>query len=394
MKNRKIIAIYYPQYHSIPLNDFHWGKGFTDWDNVKKAQPLFDGHDQPKIPAGDYYDLREVKVLKKQSELAKKYGIYGFCFYHYWFDGQSLLEQPILNFLNEKNIDMPFCLSWANETWTKRWVGDSDTIIIKQNHVPNKELWEAHFNFLLPFFKDERYIKINGKPMFLIYQPFIINRINEMLEYWEKLSIKNGLQGIYFIATKRHEYFPKNCLKMFSGIMKFQPSNARNSRNFKLKSFFTNPYLQKIRAFGERTIDVLHFFKQKFEGVKHINSTEVWDTILKEANEFEFMHKKIFECAYVNWDNTARYGKKATIFSHIEPEVFGKNLEKLFSILEGKEEKNIIFINAWNEWAEGAYLEFDINYGDNYLNQLKKVVEKSSYQYNNIFNYNLQHMII
>lgn len=376
MTNRNIIAIYYPQYHSIPLNDFYWGKGFTDWDNVRKAQPLFDGHYQPKIPLDTYYNPKDIEVLKAQSALAKEYGIYGFCFYHYWFDGQPLLEQPILNFLNDKSIDMPFCLSWANETWTKRWIGDSKTIIIKQNHTPDKELWKAHFDFLLPFFKDERAIKIDDMPVFLIYQPFIINQINEMLEYWQHLAVDNGLKGIYFIATKRHEYFPENTLKMFSAIMKFQPSNARNSGNFKSKSLFTNPFFQKIRGFGERTIDILHFFKQKLEGVKHISSTEIWNTILKEASEFEFKHKRVFESAYANWDNTARYGKKATIYSHVEPEIFGKNLEDLFSILEKKKEENIIFINAWNEWAEGAYLEPDEKYKYEYLKQLKKVVKK------------------
>jgi lipopolysaccharide biosynthesis protein len=376
MNNRKIIAIYYPQYHSIPLNDFHWGKGFTDWDNVKKAQPLFDGHNQPKIPVGEYYDPRDSKTLKAQSELAKAYGIYGFCFYHYWFDGQPLLEQPVVNFLNDKSIDMPFCLSWANETWTKRWVGDSKTIIIKQTHAPNEDLWKAHFNFLLPFLKDERAIKINGMPIFLIYQPFIINQINEMLELWNKLAISNGLKGIYFIATKRHDYFPENSLKMFSAIMKFQPSNAANSPNFNLKSRFTNSLIQKIRGLGERAIDILYFYKQKFEGVKHISSTKIWDIILKEAAEFEFMHKRIFECAYVNWDNTARYGKKATIYSHVEPDVFGENLEKLFLALEKKEKDNIIFLNAWNEWAEGAYLEPDKKYEYKYLEQVRSVVEK------------------
>jgi lipopolysaccharide biosynthesis protein len=376
MKNRKIIAIYYPQYHSIPLNDFHWGKGFTDWDNVRKAQPLFAGHYQPKIPIGNYYDPRDVETLRTQSELAKEYGVYGFCFYHYWFDDQPLLDQPLLNFLNDKSINMPFCLSWANETWTKRWVGDSKTIIIKQNHEPNQKLWRTHFNFLLPFFKDERAIKINGRPIFLIFQPFIINQVNEMLAYWQNLAVDNGLKGIYFIATKRHEYFPENSLKMFSAVMKFQPSNARNSINFKSKSFFTTPLVQKMRGLGERVIDLLHFFKQKFEGVKHISSIEVWDTILKEATEFELMHKKIFECAYVNWDNTARYGKKATVYSHVEPVVFGQNLENLFTILEHKDAENIVFINAWNEWAEGAYLEPDKKYGNEYLKALKKVVEK------------------
>lgn len=376
MSNRKIIALYYPQYHPIPLNDKYWGNGFTDWVNIKKAKPLFAGHYQPKVPKGSYYDPRDIETLKSQSELAKKYGVYGFCFYHYWFDGFPLLEQPILNFLSERNIDIPFCLSWANETWTKRWIGDSKTVIIKQNHIPNKELWKKHFYYLLPFFKDNRAIKIDGKPVFLIFQPFIIKKVNKMIKYWQELAVNNGLNGIYFIATKRHDYFPKNSIKMFSGIMKFQPSNAKNSNNFSNNSYFKNIFLQKIRGFGERFIDILYYYKKHFEGIKYIDSNDIWDTILQEVSVFENDKKRVFECAFVNWDNTARYGEKATVFSHITPNLFEQKLDQLFLVLEKRSAENVIFINAWNEWAEGAYLEPDEKYGYAYLEALNNVISK------------------
>lgn len=378
MKNRKVIAIYYPQYHAIPLNDKYWGEGFTDWQNVKKSKPLFNTHKQPKTPLNNnYYDPRNLSTLQEQSRLAKEFGVYGFCFYHYWFDGEALLEEPLLTFLNNKDIQMPFCLSWANETWTKRWVGDSRTVIIKQNHTPEKEIWKKHFYFLLPFFKDERAIKIDGKPIFLIFQPFIINQIIEMLEYWQELAIQEGLPGIFFIATKRHEYFPTNILSGFSGVMKFQPSNARNSVNFKANPLYTNALVQKIRGFGERTIDILYSFKQKFEGVKHIDSNRVWKIILKEAANYnQFEGKAIFESAYVNWDNTARYTKKATIYSHVEPDDFEKKLDLLFQTLEKNKEENMVFINAWNEWAEGAFLEPDEEYGLAYLKALQNVINQ------------------
>jgi hypothetical protein len=377
MKSRKVIAIYYPQYHALPINDKHWGKGFTDWQNVQKARPLFPGHQQPKTPLNNhYYNPCEVETLRGQAELAKKYGVYGFCFYHYWFDGKPLLEKPLLHFLQAKNIDMPFCLSWANETWSKRWVGDK-TIIIKQNHTPEKQIWEAHFQFLLPFFKDSRAIKIDHKPVFLLYQPFIINQINEMLTFWQELALKNGLPGIYFIATKRHAYFPEDCLQMINGIMKFQPSNARNSKNFKSRSLLTNPHIQKIRGWGEHLIDLINAVRSKWEGVKHIRSEEIWETILKDAaDESPSQGKDIFEGAYINWDNTARYGKKATIYSHVSPEQFKQYLTQLFRQLEQKKPSNIIFMNAWNEWAEGAYLEPDEQYGFAYLEKLKEVISE------------------
>jgi lipopolysaccharide biosynthesis protein len=375
MKSRNVIAIYYPQYHAIPINDKYWGEGFTDWNNVKKARPLFSDHDQPKVPLlGNYYDPRTVATLKEQTALAKKYGIYGFCFYHYWFDGLPLLETPILNFLNAKDIDFPFCLSWANETWTKRWIGDSKTVIIKQNHTPDKQLWEKHFNFLLPFFKDERAIKIDGKPIFLIYQPFLINQINEMLTYWQQLSADNGLPGLYFIATKRHEYFPESHLKMFSGVMKFQPSHAKNSRNFESKSIFAHPAVQKIRRLGEQWIDFFYAIKSKFERVKYVNSENIWKAILKEAGAHKYKGKEVFEGAYANWDNTARYGKKATVFSPVTPVRFQENMEQLFQVIEENDANNFIFFNAWNEWAEGAYLEPDEKFGYAYLEALKKVI--------------------
>ncbi|RRQ78488.1 glycoside hydrolase family 99-like domain-containing protein, partial [Enterococcus faecium] len=194
----RVIAFYLPQFHEIPENNEWWGEGFTEWTNVKTARPLYSGHYQPREPINDnYYDLLNDDVKEWQVSIAKKNGIYGFCFYHYWFDGKMLLEKPVEQFLKNKNLDINFCLSWANEPWTKAWVSKNDSILIEQNYG-NEENWEKHFDYLLPFFKDSRYICNDGKPLFVIYRPEQIGCLNEMLDYWQILAKKNGLAGIDF----------------------------------------------------------------------------------------------------------------------------------------------------------------------------------------------------
>ena len=170
----KIIAFYLPQFHNIPENDEWWGNGFTEWTNVKKAKPIFEGHQQPKVPLNNnYYNLLDDNVKVWQADLAKKYGVYGFCYYHYWFNGKMLLEKPMEQMLENKEVDIPFCISWANEPWTKAWVGDEKKMLIAQEYGQEEE-WKEHFMYLLPFFKDERYIKKDGKPFFIFYRPDIV----------------------------------------------------------------------------------------------------------------------------------------------------------------------------------------------------------------------------
>ena len=223
----KVVAMYFPQLHAIPENDQWWGKGFTDWINVKKATPLFKGHYQPRIPLNEnYYDQSQLDTLRWQVEMAKKHGIYGFCHYHYWFDGKQLLETPTNLMLDNKDIDMPFCLSWANETWSKRWDGLDHHILIKQTHPPAEKNWSKHFDYLIRAWTDERAIKIDGKPVFIIYRPHRIDNIDEMLAFWQKKAIERGLTGIYFIFQKQYELPDKKCLKSFDALFQFQPFEA------------------------------------------------------------------------------------------------------------------------------------------------------------------------
>ena len=220
----KIIAFYLPQFHNIPENDEWWGDGFTEWTNVKKAKPLYEGHMQPRVPlGGNYYNLLDDNVKIWQADLAKKYGVYGFCYYHYWFNGKMLLEKPMEQMLANKEVDIPFCICWANEPWTKAWVGDERKLLIAQEYGQEEE-WKQHFMYLLPFFKDERYITKNGKPLFVFYRPDIVPCMKEMIETWDKLAKENGLSGITF-AFQSGDYDWNNSkeAKLFDYDIEFQP---------------------------------------------------------------------------------------------------------------------------------------------------------------------------
>lgn len=197
----KTIAFYLPQYHTIPENDVWWGKDFTEWTNLKKSTALFDGHYQPRIPENrNYYNLLDDTVKQWQIDLAKKYGIYGFCFYHYWFKGgKKLLERPIEQFLENKSLKMPFCLCWANEPWTRAWDGKTKEVIMPQEYGTEQE-WREHFQYLLPFLKDERYIYVDGKPLLVFYKPELIENLKAMIDIWKEMALTAGLPGLTFVV--------------------------------------------------------------------------------------------------------------------------------------------------------------------------------------------------
>ena len=240
----KIIAFYLPQFHNIPENDEWWGDGFTEWVNVKKAKPIFDGHNQPRVPLNhNYYNLLDDDVKIWQADLAKKYGVYGFCYYHYWFDGKLLLEKPMEQMLENKKVDIPFCICWANEPWTRAWVGETKTLI-PQKYGSKKE-WKEHFDYLLPFFKDPRYILDEGKPLVVIYRPEIIDVLNDMLDYWNELAKNAGFEGLKFAyQSAGMDELPKNKRNdsRFDYDIEFQPAYAFTKLN---KNTF--PVLRKIK---------------------------------------------------------------------------------------------------------------------------------------------------
>jgi len=370
MLKPELIAIYFPQFHNIPENDEWWGKNFTDWDLVKSAKPEFQGHNQPRIPLDDvYYNPCEKTVLAKQIEQAKEYGIGGFMFYHYWFDGRLILEKPLEVFLKNPDLDIPFCLSWANNSWTRQWKANNE-FLLEQKHIPQPMVWEKHFYYLLPFFQDKRALKIDNKIIFVVNTPEIINNSKEMFAFWNDLVQKNGLAGLYLIACKHYDYNNYSFLENYNAIMKIHPREANNSNK--------NPYAHKIlkmkwfRSLPEFIQNILRQWRLRHKKITIIDSNKIWEYILTNAyiNDYPEYNLDVFEAIYFDWDNTARYGKRATVYTSLTKKQKYDVMEQLIE----KAKTNAcpyIFFNAWNEWSEGTYLEPDKKNGFENLELLK-----------------------
>ena len=359
----QLIAFYFPQFHAIPENNLWWGKGFSDWQLVKNALPIFNGHNQPRIPYDeDYYNPCDLSTLKKQIDIAKQYGIGGFMFYHYWFDGKLLLEKPLEVFLAHKELDMPFCICWANESWTRAWKGHPEETLITQTHVPKKEMWEKHFYYLLPFLKDERAMKVQDKVVILIYQPSLIKNSSQMLDYWRSLALKNGLSGLYFIAVKNHQNNNLDILKSYDGILKFQPREAYTTSEFSSSNL--SAHFNFLRILPEYVLKYLRKLNMGISGYHVYDSCKLWNIILSKAylRERGLEEKEVFESAFFEWDNTPRYGKKSKIFTRPADDFLRESLISLLRKAQENDSK-FVFFNAWNEWSESAYLEPDTKYG-------------------------------
>lgn len=370
----KLIALYFPQLHTIPENDEWWGKGFTDWVNVRKARPQFKGHFQPRVPLDNrYYDQSLLETLKWQIALAKQYGVHGFCHYHYWFDGKQLLETPTNLMLESKDLDFPFCLAWANETWSRRWDGQEHHILQEQTHRPEKGIWERHFNYLFRAWSDERAIKIDGKPVFMIYRPHRIEKIGEMFDFWRELAVQRGLPGLYFIAMKQYEFPMPEVLKYFDASMHFQPFEALYSPDFESEkpAPHTGMLHRALRRLPEPVKVVLRAIRYHLsQKLTFYDYEDVWKQILKVERD---AGKPTFPGAFVDWDNTARYGNRARLFRGASPERFAYWFKQLVQVTAQRPApEHFIFLNAWNEWAEGTYLEPDTRHGFRYLEAVKE----------------------
>lgn len=352
----KVIAFFLPQYHEIEENNEWWGKGFTEWTNVKSAKPLYKNHYQPKIPYGEkYYDLSQIETLTKQAEIASMYGVDGFCFYHYWFKGKKLLEKPIEKLLQHPEIKIEYCFSWANETWSRRWNGEEKCILIKQTYGAEEE-WEEHFQYLLPFFKDSRYIKVDGHPIFLLYRAFDINRCDEMISYWNDRMREEGLQELYIIETLNSTQ-KRGYIKKSLAYVEFEPMYT----------------IYKYLSLGRRGYRYLfHHLKLSNIGCRDFLSyDQIWNIIFKRKRDEK---KKTFLGAFPGWDNTARKGKAGMVVKGSTPFKFQEYFQKQYQRSQ-QQEKEFIFINAWNEWGEGAYLEPDEKHGFAYLQAIRQIKE-------------------
>ena len=371
----KNIAFYLPQFHEIPENNEWWGKGFTEWTNVKKSKPLFKGHHQPRVPfESNYYDLNEVSVMESQAKLAKKHGIDGFCFYHYYFeDGKTLLEQPLKNFLNSK-IDIDYCFCWANESWTRNWDGKSRQVLIKQDYGIEDD-WKNHFEYMIQYFMDSRYIKHGNKPVFLIYKAEDIPNFNEFTCFWNKLAKENGFEGVEFIVVQRQ--FNAAFIDDFVDVnykVSFEPFYSLSSTNSLSKYYKFGGGI--ARNLAVKTYDLLSQTACKF-GLREHLAIDYQSIIKKSIHNSRNSSADMLPGCFVDWDNSPRRGEKGIIFKGFNVELFEEYISA--TIYNAKStNKPFVFINAWNEWAEGTYLEPDEKYGYSVLESFASAVENNT----------------
>ncbi|SCX02912.1 hypothetical protein SAMN02910339_00471 [Lachnospiraceae bacterium YSD2013] len=362
----KIITFYLPQFHRIKENDEWWGEGFTEWTNVKKCKPVFKNQTQPKIPLDEnYYDLMDKTTVEWQTDLMNQYGVYGFCYFHYWFKGRKILEKPAENLLKWKDINQRFCFAWANATWARTWsavkgtewtkseeereqIGDG--VLLKQEYG-NKEDWIRHYNYLREFFLDDRYIKKDGMPLFLIYKLHDIECAKDMFEVWNNLAKKDGFPGIFVVSINE---VPNNTY--VKAIAKYGNYSTYN------RNYFRSGVNYIIR----------HLLGKK-NAIPYILSYEkVWKGLIKEKYSKDIL---TFPGGVVKYDETPRRGRDSTYIEGATPERF----EKYLTLQVGKRENtsaDFLFLDAWNEWGEGNYLEPDVEFGYGYLEALKRVTSK------------------
>ena len=373
----KIIPLYLPQFHTIPENDEWWGKGFTEWVNVREAKPLFEGHNQPRVPLNNnYYDLSDIETLKWQCRIAKEYGIYGFCMYHYWFNGHLLLEKPMEMLLAHPEIDIKYCISWANHDWTDAWKASNrqPKVLIAHNFDDEKD-WVDHFNYLLPFFKDPRYMTENNKPLMVIYIPNIIRKLKKMLDVWSQMARDNGFDGLTFIYQSAASSFDNSWdHSLFDYGVEMNPGYVGLANRQKNSSFFPKlmKYSHEIKRFLHIRRSLLP--QKKITEVSKADYDYTWQRIL-ELRPISNAPKMI-PCAFTDWDNTPRHKERGYLFQGVSPYKFKSYFKQLIDNTKNFYDTDMIFVFAWNEWAEGGYLEPDEKNGFAFLEAIKECLSE------------------
>ena len=373
----KIIPLYLPQFHTIPENDEWWGKGFTEWVNVRDAKPLFEGHNQPRVPLNNnYYDLSDIETLKWQCRIAKEYGIYGFCMYHYWFNGHLLLEKPMEMLLAHPEIDIKYCISWANHDWTDAWKASNrqPKVLIAHNFDDEKD-WVDHFNYLLPFFKDPRYMTENNKPLMVIYIPNIIRKLKKMLDVWSQMARDNGFDGLTFIYQSAASSFDNSWdHSLFDYGVEMNPGYVGLANRQKNSSFFPKlmKYSHEIKRFLHIRRSLLP--QKKITEVSKADYDYTWQRIL-ELRPISNAPKMI-PCAFTDWDNTPRHKERGYLYQGVSPDKFKSYFKQLIDNTKKFYDTDMIFVFAWNEWAEGGYLEPDEKNGFAFLEAIKECLSE------------------
>jgi len=357
-KQARVIAFYLPQYHPIPENDEWWGKGFTEWTNVGKAKKLFKGHYQPRVPSDlGYYDLRVPETRKAQADLAREHGIEGFCYWHYWFgNGKRLLERPFNEVVSSGEPNFPFCLAWANESWKGFDHGLMNRNMLIEQLYPGIIDYTAHFYEVLPAFKDKRYIKVDDKPLFMIYRPLADPEVSVFIETWRKLALSNGLNGIYFVGHLNQLNYSVDEI-LSSGVDGVNTTRLTN-------------YIYKHQNIANKIIKKVK--KKIFRSPYSFTYKEMSKYFLIKSDDEK---TNVFPSIIPGWDHTPRSGIEGLIIHDSTPELFEKHVEKAVDLVRHKEpEHKLIFLKSWNEWAEGNYVEPDSRWGKEYLQAIKKQI--------------------
>jgi hypothetical protein len=357
----RLLAFYLPQFHPIPENDEWWGKGFTEWTNTAKAKPLFPGHHQPNVPQDlGFYDLRVAESRAAQAEMARSYGVEGFCYWHYWFAGRRLLERPFAEVLRSGEPDFPFCLAWANHSWTGVWYGAPKRVLVEQTY-PGMADHEAHFRFLQDAFADPRYVTVDGKPVFFLFRPKELPEPRRVTDLWRTLADREGFPGLHLVGiTDDFDWDPRE--HGFDAV-----TVPRLNAIFGMKS---TPLVQKaLRKLHD--LPVTGEFVGKKRPV-HVYPYEEAMTyfVRREPTDFEY-----YPCVIPNWDNTPRSGTAGSVLQGSTPELWRRHLAEGVERVQGApEERRIVVVKSWNEWAEGNYLEPDLRWGRAYLDAMRDVV--------------------
>ena len=362
----RVIAFYLPQFHQIAENDEWWEPGFTEWTNVRRARPLFKGHDQPRVPGElGYYDLLDANVRMRQADLARQSGIEGFCYWHYWFgEGRRILERPFAEVLAAGEPDLPFCLAWANQTWTGVWHGAPGRILMQQKY-PGVEDEAEHFRLLIPAFRDPRYIAIDGKPIFVVYAPADLPDPENFVLHWRKLAVESGFPGLYLIGMSNNPYHP--ALRQFDATMQFGPGDFLDRKNqpswiARAARIVSSKYLSGILS-----DDMLRRLR--------LPARYDYSDVVTNAFSSDKVSDSNIPCVLSGWDNTPRSGRRGVVFENFSVELFRAYVKKALACVRSKSpHQRLVFIKAWNEWAEGNYLEPDAAYGRELLEVVRSEV--------------------
>jgi lipopolysaccharide biosynthesis protein len=358
----KTLAFYLPQFHPIPENDAWWGTGFTEWTNVSRSRSLFPGHFQPHLPADlGFYDLRLSEARQAQACMAEKYGITGFCYYHYWFEGKQLLERPFHDVLAASTPDLPICLCWANESWSRRWLGEEKDVLIAQTYSDQDDL--AHSRYLCSAFSDPRYIRHNGRPLFLVYRPHDHPKPERFIDTLTNTCANMGVDKPYLVGVDAHWCGFDYREMGYDATLRFQPQLGCLEEAFKDGRSFA-------KAFRNMRQRIFSASKKVYP------SREARSAMLSQIYDHEYIPTVL-----VSWDNSPRRGKQAIILNGTTAEEFKLALNDAYDIaLASGGADPMIFINAWNEWAEGNHLEPDAIMGCQYLEAVDAVTRERGFR--------------